>query len=520
MAVSGTGDAGRGAPHIRSWRTTTAVRVFALALVAGALISDGVLVETTPPLILLASVAGVSSFLEWITRSRTSHWHSVAEALIVTTLVLSASDASGIQGYLAVPPVVAGVRHGLVATLNVFLLSVTTLVATLALDPSGEDVRRAAGGLTWLAMGLGVGILASWQTRSTRDLVARQAPHAAAHSLMARLHHLATSGDVPLDSATLAAELDERMRRATGCARSAIFVLDSTGAARSLNPTEDVARLAREIEIPDIDRTPGAAVVPLRGAREVLGHCVLVGVPRWTPEAGMRAAEIADDFAVRLETAVLFDEIRSLAASEERNRIARDMHDGVAQEIVALGYVVDEIESVSQEAFTRQLAGELRQEISRVVTELRHSIFDLRHRVTEQDLTTALTDYVQEVNRDTGLRVHLVLDSGAVDVPTRVQDELMRIAQEAIANVRRHARATNLWVTLVADGPTMRMEIVDDGIGNATPRDRHWGLQTMRERAGGIGADLEITGREGGGTVVRLVGPQVPSTSTRGKASA
>ena len=61
--------------------------------------------------------------------------------------------------------------------------------------------------------------------------------------------------------------------------------------------------------------------------------------------------------------------------------------------------------------------------------------------------------------------------------------ELLRIAQEAIGNVRRHARASNLWITLVSDGSSIRLEMEDDGVGNATPKDRHWGLQTMRERA-------------------------------------
>ena len=89
---------------------------------------------------------------------------------------------------------------------------------------------------------------------------------------------------------------------------------------------------------------------------------------------------MADEFAVRLDTAVLFDEVRTLATSEERNRIAREMHDGVAQEIVGLGYIVDEIESISDHDQTRELASVLRSEITRLVSEIRFSIFDLRHR--------------------------------------------------------------------------------------------------------------------------------------------
>ena len=130
---------------------------------------------------------------------------------------------------------------------------------------------------------------------------------------------------------------------------------------RALNGGDDVARMAEEIDIPETDRTPGAAVIPLRGAHQILGYCVVVGVPRWTPELEDRAREVADEFALRLDTAVLFDEVRSLATSEERNRIAREMHDGVAQEIVGLGYIVDEIESISDQEHTRELASALRE---------------------------------------------------------------------------------------------------------------------------------------------------------------
>jgi signal transduction histidine kinase len=458
-------------------------------------------------LVVLATAAAVSSLLEWVSRNRLSHWHSVGEAVAVTTLLVATNAVPPLGAYLAVPAAVAGVRHGLVTTLNVTLLSSLTAAATLAVDPSTDAAHQAAAGGPWLAIGLGVGLLASWQSRDTRDLAARQAPYAAAHQLMARLHHMTSSGSLGLDSTSLASDLEAALRRATGAARAAVFALESDGHLRPLGATGDNDDLAREILVPESERTPGAAVIPLRGAHQVLGHCVLAGFPGLTPENESEAHELADDFAVRLDTAVLFDEIRHLAAAEERNRIARDMHDGVAQEIVALGYVVDEIESLTSEPDTRRLAATLRDEITRVVTELRYSIFDLRHHVTERDLTAALTDYVKELSRDSDLRVQLVLDNRASLLPSRAQGELMRIAQEAIGNVRRHARATHLWVSLVADGSKVRLEVEDDGIGHAAPRDRHWGLQTMQERAHGIGAELSIEPRPGGGTVVRLLAP-------------
>ena len=240
------------------------------------------------------------------------------------------------------------------------------------------------------------------------------------------------------------------------------------------------------------------------GSAKTLGYCVLVGVPRWTPELDERAQLVADDFAVRLDTAVLFDDVRTLATAEERNRIAREMHDGVAQEIVGLGYIVDEIESISDHNQTRELASTLRTEITRLVSEIRFSIFDLRHEITDGRLAASLADYAREVSHATGLRVHLSLAESGPALPPRTATEVLRVAQEAIGNVRKHARASNLWVTLDSDGSTLSLSIEDDGVGNAGPREHHWGLQTMRERAEAVGARLDVSPRSDGGTVVVL----------------
>lgn len=500
-------ESGAPSPALQSWRTTTAVRVFALSLAMGSVLSDGILVESAPMLVVLSLAAAVSSLLEWLTRNRPTHWHAVGEAVAVTTLVVATHSVASLGAYLAVPPIAAGVRHGLVTTLNVTLVSVLTLAAVVAADPASDALRRSGEAAPWLAIGLGVGLLASLQSRTTRTMAARQAPYATAHQLMERIHRLATSGSLGLDSTALASDLDAAMRRATGCARSTVFVVDPDDTLRPLNGGDDVVRMAAEIELPENGRTPGAAVVPLRGSQQVLGYCVLVGVPRWTPELDERALEVADEFALRLDTAVLFDDIRALATSEERNRIAREMHDGVAQEIVGLGYIVDEIEYISDHEQTRALASELREEITRLVSEIRFSIFDLRHEVTDGRLAASLADYAREVSHATGLRVHLSLAESGPPLPPRTATEVLRVAQEAIGNVRKHARAENLWVTLDSDGSSLRLEVADDGVGNAEPREHHWGLQTMRERAATVGAQLAVTPRHDGGTVVSLRSP-------------
>ncbi|MBC2933474.1 histidine kinase [Nocardioides sp. zg-1228] len=497
-------DTGVVRPALQSWRTTTAVRVFATALTAGTALHAGTLVATAPLVVVLALVAAVTSVLEWMTRSRPTHWHAVAEAVAVTSLIVATRSTSELGAYLAVPLIVAGVRHGLVTTLNVTLASGLTLGAAIAADPADDALTRAADAAPWLLIGLGVGVLASWQSRSTRTLMARQAPHAAAYQLMERVHELASSGDLGLDTASLATELDAAMRHTTGCARTTVLVADPDGTLRSLHGEDDLRRLVPEIHLPRAERTPGTAVVPLRGAQQTLGYCVLVGVPRWTHELDERALEVADEFAVRLDTAVLFDDVRTFARSEERNRIAREMHDGVAQEIVGLGFLVDEIEAISDHPETRELVTALRAEITRLVSEIRLSIFDLRHEVADGRLVASLSDYAREVGHTTGMRVHLSLAESGPPLSPRHATEVLRVAQEAIGNVRRHAGADNLWVAFDTDGAALRLDVADDGVGNAGPRERHWGLQGMRERAERVGATLDVVPRPGGGTLVTL----------------
>ncbi|WP_159081629.1 sensor histidine kinase [Nocardioides sediminis] len=510
-------EGGAKAPSLTPWRVTTAARAFALALVVGTLLGEESATESAPLLAALVVIAAVSSALEWNAPAHSRPWIPVGEAFLVAVLLASGPLQPSLLLYVAIPPIVAGVRHGWVTTVNAgFVTGVTTICTLTVMPDSGATRERILEAAPWIVTGIGVGLLASWQSRSMRDLETRQAPFAAANQLVSQLHGMASRGTVGLDSAQLAAELETALRTETGATRSAVFIhgpspqpeLLSSHAGDDLMPTAPGSHAS-----PD----PAVLTVWLHGGAHRLGSAVLVRDAGWTDELRARARTVADEFVLRLDTALLFDDVRLMATAEERNRIAREMHDGVAQEVVALGYIVDEIESASDQPETRELAATLRAEISRVVTELRFSIFDLRHQVTDHRLSGALAEYVREVSHGTDLRVHLLLDESGPVLSSRMESELLRVAQEGINNVRRHARARNLWVTLVSDGSCVRLEIEDDGIGNALPKDRHWGLQTMRERADAIGADLDISPRDDGGTVVRLQTRQ--PTLTEGKRS-
>lgn len=492
----------------RTWRVTTAVRVFALAAGTGRALSSGELERALIPLAGLAMVAAVMAVLDLDPGASGMRWPCLAEAVLAGAwLAVPTAASEHLLVYLVAPCIIGGVRHGWLTATNASLAAglALTLVASSVDQP--DPSTRLSAGLFWVALGLGGGLLASRQTRSLRDLESRQAPYVAAHQLVAQLHDLTRAGAVGLDSAQLASLLQSRARTATGARSSAVFSRRDGGELRQLGAHGDTVGMASTALACHGERAvldDALLGVALHAQGRAVGVLVLARDAPWTPEATQAVRDLAEELCLRLDTAVLFEDVRLMAAAEERNRIAREMHDGVAQEVVALGYVVDEIASVSTEPAVRSLATALRGEVSRVVAELRFSIFDLRHELVDQRLPAALAEYVREVGRDTDLNVHLLLDESGPPLAPRTETEVLRIAQEAITNVRKHARAQNLWVSLLSDGSLLRLVVEDDGVGDARPRDRHWGLQSMRERAEAIGARLQVTARQAGGTRVAL----------------
>lgn len=496
-------------PSRRTWRATTATRVFGLSLVTGQVLTTDALVRSLPALVSLVLLATVASAIE-TGRSVGSSWVPVVEALLTATLLAGLLPSGALYAYLAVPAVVAGIGQGWVTAAN------ATLTGTLGFYATSMTTRNLvfvpeglATAALWLTVGLGAGLLAGWQTRSLRQVETRQAPYAAAHRLVAELSALTQTSGVGLDSVMSARLVGARLAEISGAARWGVYARRPDGTLEALatcEPTTEFSDLAARLGGRRRGTWyDGSAVLPLRVGDHVFGVVVLHRSSSWSKGQLSDVQEVADEHAVRLETSLLFDQVRVAATSEERQRLARDIHDGVAQEMVALGYLVDEIEDTSTEADTLRTAGTLRQEISRVVGELRMSIYDLRHEIVQQHLSGALAEYAREMSAGTNLRVHLSLDEQGPPLPARTGSELLRVAQEAIGNVRKHAHADNLWVTFATDGERMRLDLADDGVGSATPRQRHYGLHTMKERAERLGADLSVHERPGGGTVVSLV---------------
>ena len=246
-------------------------------------------------------------------------------------------------------------------------------------------------------------------------------------------------------------------------------------------------------------------LVPLSVGESVVAVAVLVDPAPLDEQTLARLTDAAQRGAVPLQAALLFDNVHDLATSEERRRIAREIHDGIAQDIAFLGYTADEIVDVAPPGEMRDLGVALRTEISRVLGELRESLFMLRDAVPgTRTLGSSISDYARRLFQDDEIQVHVVLEESARRLRPAVETELLRIAQEALTNARRHSGARNLWVECRVSAPQASLSVADDGVGLNVRGSGGFGLEIMAERARRIRADFTVSARPEGGTLVQV----------------
>ena len=192
------------------------------------------------------------------------------------------------------------------------------------------------------------------------------------------------------------------------------------------------------------------------------------------------------------------------AQEEERRRLAAGIHDDPVQIIGAADLKLQAIaRSVGSPAIGTELA-EVHEALRAAVEQLRHLLFELRSPELDRGgLVTALREYLK-ANGPAGFAVH---DEVIEEPPLAVRSVLFRIAQEALTNVRKHANATQVDVTVAAGGDEILLKIADDGRGFesailSAPRPGHIGVPTMLERAELLGGTCRIRSAPGSGTVV------------------
>ncbi len=185
---------------------------------------------------------------------------------------------------------------------------------------------------------------------------------------------------------------------------------------------------------------------------------------------------------------------------EERRRMARDLHDGLAQELAFIANTTHELAGGGTQAVKlRQIASAAQ----RGLDESRRAIAALT-RDSDEPFEVALVQAVEEVAGRVGARVEVEAEQ-AVEIEPRQQEQLLRIVREAVTNAGRHANADLVRVQFTNGGP-IRLRIEDDGVGfdPTEVQPTGFGLVTMRERAAAIGGEFRISSRQGEGTLVEV----------------
>jgi len=227
---------------------------------------------------------------------------------------------------------------------------------------------------------------------------------------------------------------------------------------------------------------------------------------------------VGQQIAVAIENARLYAEMQNLAVLQERSRLSRELHDGLAQ---VLGYLhlkskVLEQSLASGETSRAQVeAGEIRETAGRAYEDVRESILGLRATVSPGvGLIPAVKEYTRRFGEQSGVAVNLMVSEHArVSFPPEVEVQLLRIIQEALTNARKHSGAHRIWVRFESDADSDTIIVEDDGVGfemEKVGQDgmTHFGLQTMEERARSVGGRLSIQTEPGAGTLVAVQLPR------------
>ena len=452
----------------------------------------------------------------------------VEAALAGIAVATSGGSRSPLLPYLLAPSLALGLLQGQWAVVRGGAIAALSLVVTRAVANAADNLREftvAAG--QWVLLGLAVGSVAAW----ARMLIAAPGqptdPYIETRRLLEQLRTVTRGLPGGLDATSAAEGLLEEAARLAPHQRSAVLVQTVEGGALvplAVRGTKRVPwrapltepgplRSAWETRELVVDRRPpdkhgrrrgGAlAAVPLRGGAAPSGLIVLESTDEggFTPAQLAAVQEAVDAVALQLETALLFDEVRSVATAEERNRLAREMHDGVAQDLAFMGYQLDELRGHAQKTDPAlgDRVSELRKEMTALINNLRLSITDLKTSVSaDRGLGAALGSYIRAIGTGRALTVHLSLQESPFRLPPDREVVLFQIAQIVAQDVRQAGRAGNLWVTLSVDPPSARLVVEHDDGSEAAQHD----LAEVAVALERLGGSLDVRPRHSGGVRV------------------
>jgi len=255
-----------------------------------------------------------------------------------------------------------------------------------------------------------------------------------------------------------------------------------------------------------------AMFVPLRSGGQSFGTLMVSrrrGRPGFTDADVELMESFADQAAVAFQYASAQRQIQRLALLEDRERIARELHDGAIQALFAAGMNLQGTAMLARDVEIDRRIQDVVGELDRVIRDLRNYIFGLRPGLlADRQLDNALRELAGELERHAGVIVVVDLDAQVVSELAPRAADIVQLCREALSNVSRHAQAATCRVSLHRDGDRAVLEIDDDGRGFHPGRVRRGqGLGNLSTRAANLGGELEIRSSPAEGTVVRVIIP-------------
>ena len=458
----------------------------------------------SPVTIAAAGIAGLfvlgstSAPLDWFRRQLVLDIWALAGAILTMIAVTLTGSADSPYLLLAITPTLwAGLFGGLRQALSTALLaSGLLLLIELGLDaPDGSGVLLVGGIQLLLAISISQvrRVLVDMERRQEQMVLSQEASNRRleqledTHALLTRLEELTASQDTnPIKLGKAA--LESLVARFPGTAAAAAIASD--------NGAVLVARVGKE---PPQSRR---LTIPLRLAGQETGW-IMLATPRALSQAEIDGIEQSlRPLALAFSNVRLLELIAKKAISEERVRIARELHDELGPSMASLGLGIDlaMVQNTPDQPLTDQLT-QLRRSVTFLVDDIRKTVADLRSE-PEPSLSASLGEQLIKLDPDPEVAVEI--EERRPPRPS-ISQELTAIVTEAIRNASRHAGARTVKVAGVVDFDQGWISIVDDGRGFDPSRipEGHYGLLGMKERAAKIGGRMDVQSGPGG-TVISI----------------
>jgi two-component system nitrate/nitrite sensor histidine kinase NarX len=255
--------------------------------------------------------------------------------------------------------------------------------------------------------------------------------------------------------------------------------------------------------------------VPLAVKNRIVGGIGVAhaALNHFTPHHADLALSVANQAALTMVNAELYEQAQELAVMEERQRLARNLHDAINQSLFSAGLIAEVLPRVwdQDQDLARSSLEDLRRLTRSAQAEMRALLAELRpSTLIDSDLDELLHLLGNALSGRIDIPV-VVTATREIILPATVQVAFYRVCQEALSNIAKHAKANRVEIDLMQEGDMVELRVRDDGIGFDLDQtfSGHYGLGMMRERAEAVGAQLSVTSQPGHGTelIIRWIKP-------------